>query len=117
MPGPANITYGNVSLTMVLSVSMTPTAVGAGVAAEQTFTVNGLQVGDQVSDVSLQAAWTVAIGIVNFRVTAANTLGVSFANSTAGSLTPPAGTYFIEVNRPITITGGTGAGSLPAAIV
>lgn len=115
MPGPANVTYGNVGLTMVLSVSLTPAAVATVTSAEQTFTVNGLQVGDEISTVSLQAAWTVLVDIVNSRVVSANTIGISFQNNTAGSLTPPAGTYFIEINRPITITGG--AGSLPAAIV
>jgi hypothetical protein len=33
-------------------------------------------------------------------VSAANTLAVSFSNPTAGTLTPPSGTYYIEVNRP-----------------
>jgi hypothetical protein len=118
MPGPANITYGNVGLTMVLTASLTPASVGSAVSAEQTFTVNGLQVGDQVSGISLQAAWTVLVDIVNFRVTAANTLGISFQNNTAGALTPPAGTYLVEINRSVPLNGNPGSvGAFPSAIV
>ena len=39
---------------------------------------------------------------MNCRVSGANTLAVSFQNNTGGSLTPPAGTYLLEVNRPET---------------
>jgi len=98
--GEMNLTWGNVTNTFVLKVNLTPTSLTTGVAAQQTFTVNGLQLGDQISDVSLQGAWTVAVSITNFWVSANNTLAVSFANTTAGTLTPPSGTYYIEVNRP-----------------
>lgn len=96
------INRGNVAVTIVCSLALTPAAVGATTAAEQTFNVPGLQVGDQVSAIELQAAWTSLTSIVGARVTAANTLGISFANGTGGSLTPPAGTYLLEVNRPET---------------
>src|SRR5271170_2101943 len=99
--GPMVVNYGNVSDTFVLSVTLAPQSVGATTAAEQTFTVPGLQVGDQISDVSLQAAWTVAVATTNYRTSAANTLAVSYYNSTAGALSPPTGTYYIEVNRPV----------------
>ena len=98
--GPNLVNYGNILSTFVLKTTLTPAAVNATTAAQQTFTVPGLQVGDQVSDVSLQAAWTVAVAMTNFWVSAANTLAVSYYNGTAGSLTPPAGTYYLEINRP-----------------
>jgi len=94
------INRGNVATTILCSLSLTPASVNATTTAEQTFTVPGLQAGDQVSALELQAAWTSATSIVNVRVTANNTLGVSFQNNTGGSLTPPAGTYLLEVNRP-----------------
>jgi hypothetical protein len=94
------IPYGNIQNNFILKTTLTPTLLTAGAAAQQTFTVTGLLLGDQVSDVSFQGAWTVAVTITNAWVTAANTLGVSFANATAGSLTPPSGTYYIEINRP-----------------
>lgn len=90
---------GNIGTGYLVSVSLTPTSVTNGVSAEQTFTVAGLQAGDEVN-VSLNAAWTSLTTLVTSRVTAANTLGISFQNNTAGALTPPAGTYIIAVNRP-----------------
>lgn len=95
-----DITRGNLQGSFVLSVPLTPVAVATVTSAEQTFTVPGILVGDQISNITLQAAWTVLVDIVNTRVVSNNTLGVSFQNNTAGSLTPPAGTYLIEVNRP-----------------
>lgn len=94
------INRGNVATTIILTSNMTPAAVSATTSSEQAFTVPGLQVGDQVSALQFQGAWTVLVDIVNLRVSAANTLSVSFQNSTGGSVTPPAGTYLLEVNRP-----------------
>jgi hypothetical protein len=94
------INRGNVATTIVMTATITPAATGATTSAEQSFTIPGLQVGDQVSALQYQGAWTVLVDIVNLRVSAANTLGVSFQNSTGGSLTAPSGTYLLEVNRP-----------------
>lgn len=98
--GEQTICRGNLQSTILMSVSLTPVSVNATTSAEQTFTVNGLLVGDQISGMILQAAWTVLVNIVNARVSANNTLAVSFQNGTGGALTPPAGTYLLEVNRP-----------------
>ena len=43
---------------------------------------------------------TSGVGIVGARVSANGTLAITFSNSTAGSLTAPAGTYVIKVDRP-----------------
>lgn len=94
------INRGNVATTILVSAQLTPAAVAATTSVEQTFTVPGLLPTDQISAIQLQAAWTVLVDVVNCRVSAANTLAVSFQNSTGGSVTPPAGTYLIEVNRP-----------------
>jgi hypothetical protein len=99
--GPQIVTYGNVQSTWVLTVTLTPVLITTITSAEQTFTVPGLLTGDQVSNITFQGAWTVLVDIVNTRVVSANTLGVSFQNNTAGSLTPPAGSYLIEINRPM----------------
>lgn len=94
------INRGNVATTILMSIALTPVAVTSATSAEQNFTVPGLLPGDQVSAIQLQGAWTVLVDVVNCRVSGANTLSVSFQNNTGGSLTPPAGTYLIEVNRP-----------------
>jgi hypothetical protein len=98
--GPQVVNYGNIQATFLLQVSLTPTAVGATTSAEQTFTVPGLLVGDQISAISFQGAYTVLVDYVNSRVSANNTLAISFANNTGGSLTPPTGTWLLEINRP-----------------
>jgi hypothetical protein len=101
MPGPANYTQGNVAQTFVLAISLTPSAVSSGTAAEQTFTVTGLLAGfDQISAISYNSgAWPNLSEIASYRVSANNTLAVTFQNSTGGSLTPPSGTYLVEINR------------------
>lgn len=106
--GPQILTFGNIQSTFLLTVSLTPAATGATTTLEQTFTVPGLQVGDQISGISPQFAITTQVDIINARVSANNTLALAFSNVTAGSLTYPSGTFYIEVNRPMagmTMTG------------
>jgi hypothetical protein len=99
-PGPTILGSGNIAATYLLSVALTPSAVGAGAVSTQTFTIPGLLVGDEVSGLELQANWTNLTQIVNSWVSANNTLSVTFSNQTGGSLTPPAGSYYLEINRP-----------------
>jgi len=80
-----------------ISKSLTPVAVGAATCAEQDFTVAGLKVGDFV-DVSPPSI-TAGVAPICARVSAANTLTVTFVNPTAGSLTPAAGVYQIQLCR------------------
>lgn len=99
MPGPSDLARGNIAGQFLLGVPLSPAAVGANTTAEQTFTVSGIQVGDEinVSKPTTQAG----LGIVNNRVTAANTIGITFSNNTGGGITPTAGEiYVIAVNRP-----------------
>ena len=80
-----------------LSLSLTPVSVGAATCAEQNFTVTGLAVGDFV-DLSPPSI-TAGVAPVCARVSAANTLTVTFCNPTAGALVPAAGVYRIQVMR------------------
>lgn len=98
--GPQIITFGNIQSTFILSVTLTPVSTTNGVTLEQTFTVPGLQVGDQVSAISPQFAITTLVDIINARVSAANTLALAFSNNSASPATYPAGTFYVEVNRP-----------------
>lgn len=95
----STVQRGNVATTILLQINLTPAAVATVTSAEQTFNVPGILPNDQISAVSFQGAWTTLVSIVSFRAVSANTVGVSFANGTGGSLTPPSGVYFIEVNR------------------
>lgn len=111
MPGPSDIARGNIALCMLLGVPLSPAAVGANTTAEQTFTVIGLQTTDevQVTKPTTQAG----LGIVNARVSAQDTLAITFSNNTGAGITPTAGeTYKIAVNRP-----SNPQAALPTAIV
>lgn len=90
---------GNIQYSQILSVSLTPGIVAPNTTAEQTFTVAGLAVGDfvNIAKPTVQAG----LGIVNSRVSAANTLAIGFINSTSATITPTAAeTYLVGVDRP-----------------
>lgn len=93
------ICRGNILYNILVGATLTPVAVAQNITAEQSFTVQGLQVNDMVQ-VASQVAQTAGISVSNSRVSAANTLTIAFANITGGSLTPVSGSYSIEVNRP-----------------
>jgi hypothetical protein len=99
MPG-TMIARGNILYHYLIGPSLTPVAVAGSTAAEQSFTVSGLAVGDYVNGNLSSGVQTAGLGIVNMRVPSANTLTIQFSNSTAGSLTPVAGTYTINICRP-----------------
>jgi len=97
---------GNLPKQSVISVTLSPSAVSAYTSAEQTFTVTGLQAEDHVAvnKPSAQAG----LGIVGCRVSAADTLAITFGNFTASPITPTANeVYKILLSRPDrTITDG-----------
>jgi hypothetical protein len=97
---------GNLVKQSVISVTLTPAAIVLNTTAEQTFTVNGLLTGDFVSCNKPTAQ--AGLGIVGCRVSAANTLAITFINATGSSITPTAAqVYLILVARPdSTITDG-----------
>jgi len=90
---------GNIVKEAVISVTLSPALIVLNTTAEQTFTVNGLKTGDWV-DVNKPTAQA-GLGIVGCRVSAANTLGITFSNNTASSITPTAAqVYTVLVARP-----------------
>lgn len=97
---------GNLVKQSVISVTLSPALIVLNTTAEQTFTVNGLLAGDFVSCNKPTAQ--AGLGIVGCRVSAANTLAITFSNNTAASITPTAAqVYLILVTRPdSTITDG-----------
>lgn len=76
-----------------VQVSLNPASVAANTTAEQTFTVTGLVVGDQV--IVSKPTLTAGLGIVNARVSAANTLAITFINCTASPIDAAAENYII----------------------
>lgn len=80
-----------------VSLALTPVSVAANTTAEQTFTVTGLNTNDMVfvTKPSLDAG----LGVTGARVTAADTLGITYVNATAVALTPTAEIYKIASIR------------------
>lgn len=73
----------------LLTATITPTSVASATTAEQTFTVTGLVAGSAVW-INPQAALTTGIGIAGVRVSATDTLAITFINTTSGALVPAA---------------------------
>lgn len=72
-------------------------SVGANTTSEQTFTVTGLTTNDVVY-VNKPTHQT-GLGIVGCRVSAADTIAITFMNTTGGGITPTSETYEIIAIR------------------
>lgn len=96
------ILMGNTFGSYNITATLTPTSVATITAPTQTFTVTGLKVGDMVN--VNPPSQTAGVSLAAARVSAADTLALTFVNPTAGSVTPAAGAYLITVMRP---SGGT----------
>lgn len=89
--------WANFPRVQTFTATLDPVAVSANTIAEQTFTVAGLTTSDivHVNKPSL----TAGIGIVGARVSAANTLAITFINNTGGSVNPASEDYLIVAIR------------------
>jgi hypothetical protein len=102
-------TQGHSASLFHFSVSLTPASVATNVAAEQAFTVTAgsnsstLRAGVALREGDLvfvtPPAMGNAVALVCARVNATGQLVLVFSNTTAGSLTPAAGTYRVLVVR------------------
>ena len=79
---------------LLYTPTLTPAAVAANTTAEQTFTVTGLVSGSPVW-VNKSASAQAGLGIVGCRVSAANTLAITFSNSSGSSITPNSEQYLV----------------------
>lgn len=102
----AGVITGNVQSMGVASVTLSPSSVAANTTAEQTFTVPGLLASDVILDVTKPTAQA-GLGVVGTRVTAANTLGITFSNNTASPIVPTASqVYLVAWLRPDSTQAG-----------
>lgn len=100
LPDTVQMPTGNIWKNGVFSLTLSPTSVAPNTAAEQTFasTGIGLLTGDLVL---VQKAGQAGLGVVGARVSAADTLAITFGNFTAATITPTASTvYTVGVWRP-----------------
>jgi peptidoglycan hydrolase-like protein with peptidoglycan-binding domain len=77
----------------VYTPSLVPALVSAGAPVEQTFYIIGLSMSDMVS---VNAP---AMAVFSARVSAADTLAITFFPPAAGSYTPPSGVYRVLADR------------------
>lgn len=80
-----------------IAITITPASVAASTAVEQTFTATGLKVGDAIS-VSPPSI-TAGVAPVCARVSATDTVAITFLNATLGALVPAAGAYQLQFTR------------------
>jgi hypothetical protein len=73
--------------------SIAPGSVAANTTAEQTFTVTGLVAGSPVW--VNKPSFTPGLSIVGCRVSAANTLAITYANNTTAAIVPPTENYVV----------------------
>ena len=71
------------------SQALTPASVAANTTAEETFTVTGLATTDALLSVIKPTAQA-GLGIVGIRISATNTLGITFSNNTVVPIVPTA---------------------------
>lgn len=106
-PGPAAVAtaspqapIGNIWKDGVFLVTLSPVSVGVTTTTEQTFAATGI--GLLTTDVVIVQKPTAqaGLGIVGSRVSAADTLAITFANITATAITPTAAeVYKVAVFR------------------
>jgi hypothetical protein len=94
----AGITLGNVFGMAVATLPLDVTSVAANTTAERTLTVPGVRLGDMVfvNKPTLSAG----LGICNARVSAVDTVAITFNNNTASPIDPASETYTVLVIRP-----------------
>ena len=90
--------FGNIVQMGLLSVAVIPVSVAASATAEQIFIVAGLQTTDVVFVTKPSAQ--VGLSIATSRVSALNTLAITYSNASIGAITPTAETYVFLIARP-----------------
>lgn len=103
------IPRGNIARIFAVAVTFNPASVATITTAEQTTTVVGLRPGDFV--LSQKPTNTAGVGVVNCRVSAVDTLAVTFVNPTAGGVDAASETWQFLVFRP-----EVAAAALPSVI-
>lgn len=94
-----SIPRGNILKMFAVQVTWDPAAVATATTAEQNVTVTGVLPGDIVLSYS-KPTNTAGAMPVNARVSAANTISVTFVNPTAGSVNPAAEAWTFVIGRP-----------------
>jgi len=96
--GPDDRWYSDLELAFQhYEETITPAQVAANITVEETFTLTGINSNDTI--IINPPSTTAGIGIAGVRVSAKDTIAITFINTTAGALTPPSGEYIIVAIR------------------
>ena len=113
-PGPAidlsdfpQSSIGNIQKVGLFQIALTPASVAANTTAEQAFAATGigLSTGGFPSIEPQDFVWVnkptaqAGLGIVGMRVSATDTLAITYMNDTASPIVPTAETYLVFVAR------------------
>jgi hypothetical protein len=99
----AGVFLGNVVFLSTVTVNYDANVTNTNTTQEAFVTVPGVLPGDFV--MVNKPSNSPGIGIVNARVSAANTVGVTYGNFTGSAVNPPAENYLFCVIRPDSVTG------------
>ncbi len=99
IPDTVQMPVGNLWKVGTFAISLTPAAVLTITAVAQTFAATGI--GLLTTDRVVVTPPSTVSGVIQggAYVSAADTLAIQFVNPTVGSVTPPAGTYYVTVFR------------------
>lgn len=90
---------GNIIAVGTFAITLTPSAVSATTAPVQNFAATGIGLKTTDRVVVNPPSTTAGVVQASAYVSAADQLSLQFVNPTAGSLTPPSGTYYVTVFR------------------
>jgi hypothetical protein len=93
------ITRGNVLETFYIGPTLTPAAVATYTTEVQTFKIAGLKTTDIISAVGAKGVQVAGIITAECDCYTDGVLSFQFANTTAASVTPYAGTYILQITR------------------
>ena len=102
----SNILTSNVNEMGILSVTYDAASQAATDTDEDTVTVSGLKIGDYVAIAA--PAHTDGIGVCDCRVTADDTLSITWVNPTAGAVDRASATFILFWARPDATKTATG---------
>jgi len=99
----AGVLLGNVVFVTAVTVNYDANVTVTNTTQESNVTVPGVRLGDFV--MVCKPSHSTGIGIVNARVSAADTVALTYGNFTASAVNPPAENYLFCVIRPDSVTG------------
>lgn len=98
-PDTTQAPIGNIQKIGTFLVTLTPSAVAATTAPVQNFANTGIGLLTTDAVIVTPPGATAGVAMASSWVSAADQLSLQFVNPTAGSLTPPAGSYRVTVFR------------------